>query len=377
MVLEYDPVKEEDVGDPEIKKQLLAISKNAIISHLMNSFPESVILLNKDEMVIECNEFSLEKFNVDKKAVIGKHFGIFISCGYYDCECGKKPECNFCGWKDAILGVKNSHKPISVDYRMVCKKRQLTFELLTTPIIVGDYEFCICVLKDVANKMKLQALERIFFHDILNIAGGVRGVAEIIVDNLLEENPSEEVVEFGTVLSRASNQLIEEVIWYRDLLAAEHEDLKLNPTKFYSADILQEVVDAYSKHQVAKNKDLVITQSVDEELFLDKVIVRRIVGNMVKNALEATPKGGTVSLKAENSTDEIIFAVHNEQHIPYDVQLQIFQRFFSTHSGGGRGVGTYSMKLLGEEYLQGKVWFESTEKAGTTFFFKVNKKLPD
>lgn len=46
--------------------------------------------------------------------------------------------------------------------------------------------------------------------------------------------------------------------------------------------------------------------------------------------------------------------------------LQIFQRSFST-KGGGRGIGTYSVKLLTENYLQGRVAFVSTAEAGTTF----------
>ncbi|MBK8046925.1 MAG: hypothetical protein IPK16_07250 [Anaerolineales bacterium] len=50
-----------------------------------------------------------------------------------------------------------------------------------------------------------------------------------------------------------------------------------------------------------------------------------------------------------------------------DIQLQVFQRSFST-KGNGRGLGTYSMKLLTERYLQGEVGFVSTPESGTTFF---------
>jgi sensor histidine kinase regulating citrate/malate metabolism len=52
--------------------------------------------------------------------------------------------------------------------------------------------------------------------------------------------------------------------------------------------------------------------------------------------------------------------------IPRDVQLQLFKRSFST-KGEGRGLGTYSMKLLTERYLNGRVGFRTSESAGTTF----------
>ena len=52
--------------------------------------------------------------------------------------------------------------------------------------------------------------------------------------------------------------------------------------------------------------------------------------------------------------------------MPANVQLQMFQRSFST-KGRGRGLGTYSVKLLTEKYLQGRIAFTSTSEAGTTF----------
>jgi signal transduction histidine kinase len=52
--------------------------------------------------------------------------------------------------------------------------------------------------------------------------------------------------------------------------------------------------------------------------------------------------------------------------MPRDVQLQVFQRFFST-KGAGRGLGTYSIRLLTERYLKGNVSFTSSPEEGTTF----------
>jgi signal transduction histidine kinase len=53
--------------------------------------------------------------------------------------------------------------------------------------------------------------------------------------------------------------------------------------------------------------------------------------------------------------------------MPEEIQLQVFQRSFSTKASSGRGIGTYSMKLLGEHYLGGKVAFTSREPEGTEF----------
>ena len=69
------------------------------------------------------------------------------------------------------------------------------------------------------------------------------------------------------------------------------------------------------------------------------------------------------------------FAVHNPEVMPPEVQLQLFQRSFSTKGEPGRGIGTYSIKLLGERYLKGKVAFTSQEPQGTTFTLTLPRNL--
>jgi signal transduction histidine kinase len=103
--------------------------------------------------------------------------------------------------------------------------------------------------------------------------------------------------------------------------------------------------------------------------------LRRVLENMVKNALEATSGGMEVRLACERSQSSLVFSVHNPSYMPRSVQLQMFHRSFST-KGKGRGIGTYSMKLFGERYLKGKVWFSSTEDKGTTFYFSLPIEYP-
>jgi len=98
----------------------------------------------------------------------------------------------------------------------------------------------------------------------------------------------------------------------------------------------------------------------------DRVLLLRVLCNLVKNALEASRAGETVTIGCAKQDGQIEFWVHNAGAMPRDVQLQVFQRSFST-KGQGRGLGTYSIKLLTERYLQGHVSFATSPEAGTTF----------
>ena len=97
---------------------------------------------------------------------------------------------------------------------------------------------------------------------------------------------------------------------------------------------------------------------------------------MLKNALEATDEGAAVSIGCKDKKDKVLFWVHNNEFIPRDVQLQIFKRSFST-KGSGRGLGTYSMKLLTIKYLKGSIYFTSNKDEGTFFFVELTKKYQE
>jgi sensor histidine kinase regulating citrate/malate metabolism len=106
-------------------------------------------------------------------------------------------------------------------------------------------------------------------------------------------------------------------------------------------------------------------------VFTDGVLLGRVLGNLIKNALEASSRGQTVTVAFDNSRYPL-FTVHNPAVMPEEVQLQMFQRSFSTKEGKGRGIGSYSVKLLTEKYLRGKVWFTSCRDVGTTFFVSLS-----
>ena len=102
------------------------------------------------------------------------------------------------------------------------------------------------------------------------------------------------------------------------------------------------------------------------ELQTDVTLLRRVLGNMLKNAVEATPAGGTITVGCVDRDDEVEFWINNPGEMPRQVQLQIFQRSFTT-KGAGRGLGAYSMRLLTERYLGGRVGFTSSPTDGVTF----------
>jgi len=178
------------------------------------------------------------------------------------------------------------------------------------------------------------------------------------------------------MLQNSTSQLIQEIHEQKDLVYAEDGRFSVSPvTTSYNA-ILEELKNLYSDHSLSKEKILNFEfLENDIEISTDRVLLVRSISNMIKNALEASSRGQTVIVSCTFDDETVTINVKNEGVIPEDIQLQIFQRSFSTKADSGRGIGTYSIKLFVEKYLQGKVFFISDEENQTLFSIEIPKSI--
>jgi signal transduction histidine kinase len=231
------------------------------------------------------------------------------------------------------------------------------------PVEMEIGNFIILSIQDVSHERRRRSLERIFFHDILNTVGAISGCADLI--HMSEPGDASKYLE---LLREAIEHVLTEINAQRNLLAAENNELQITPGIIHTADFLRGVIHLYAAQEVARGRAIVLKASSEDLLMeTDCIILGRVVGNMVKNALEASEVGETVTVSSELHDGRVWFRVHNAAYMSPNVQRQVFVRSFST-KGGARGMGTYSIKLLSERYLRGKVGFVSSKEEGTTFF---------
>ncbi len=167
---------------------------------------------------------------------------------------------------------------------------------------------------------------------------------------------------------------MDEVESHRKLLAAESGDLHVDISVVHSTDLLADIISSFLYYDGSHQKQVIIDEKTyGFDFDCDHSILSRILTNMLKNAIEASDDQQIVTVKCTKEDDRAVFSVHNFGCIPRNIQLQIFERSFST-KGMGRGLGTYSIKLFTEQYLKGDTWFESTEENGTTFYVSLPLK---
>ncbi|MCF7859593.1 MAG: HAMP domain-containing histidine kinase [Candidatus Cloacimonetes bacterium] len=362
----------------KVNGQHKAIAEDINIMQILEGFPELVLILNSNRQIVAFNSVAYHIFKVtDKKNILGKRAGEALNCIHHSdipAGCGTTKFCQECGAAKAIRftneTLKNSIDECRITSLLEDKEVFFDFEVHTKSVQFNDDNFTLFALRDISGEKRRQALERVFFHDVLNTSGAINGLAEL----LIEAEDDEDRNLLSTSLMESSRQLINEIMAQRELRNAEDGKLKTNPQSVRINNILKSAAELYFSHDAAKDKKIIVEyldDGDDAEIITDKTHLVRSIGNLIKNALEATEKEGTIKLSAEISQNNLCFNIHNSSIIPEQYQLQIFQRSFSTKGGSGRGIGTYSVKLLVEQYLHGRVYFVSNKECGTVFTIEL------
>ena len=117
------------------------------------------------------------------------------------------------------------------------------------------------------------------------------------------------------------------------------------------------------------------------EISIDKNLVRQVIHNLITNAIKySREKGGFTELELSeyNKNNILIKVSDNGIGIPHELQDRMFQKFFRADNAvktetEGTGLGLYVAKMI-VETSGGKIWFESEESKGTTFYVTLPKK---
>ena len=264
----------------------------------------------------------------------------------------------------ALLASQETGTPVSGECRLTMERDgELTavdMAVRATPFRLGQDTLTAFVLHDISASKRREVLEQVFLHDLRNTLAGIEGWSE----TLKQEKPSAAAEE----ILRLAEQLSDEVNFQKMVSMAEEGALAIEKRLARPSDILIDLLSTFRLHKAARGRGLDAPEPVDDTpINTDRVLLRRVLINMVANALEHTKPGGTVRVWFEHPDGRPRFVVWNDGVIDEEARSHVFERHFSTKPDAGRGLGAYSMKLFGERYLGGTVAFTSDSHEGTRF----------
>ncbi len=349
-----------------VKEQAEGILQSSVFSELLKNTPNVLMILNSQRQVVYLNRHPVPASDAISDHPLGERPGECLGCiniAKGELGCGSTEFCRVCGFNAAITASetgKNGQDECNIALK---NGASLTLSVSTKPFEYNNETYIFCALEDISEKKRRQMLESIFLHDILNTAAILGGLSEAYTDI-----PDEQI---RSMLREVSTNISDEVQAYRLISTAETQTLRTNYSEVEIGEIVNEVVRSLGNMRKFQNRSFSVN-TTSGTIVTERSLLRSVLVNMVKNALEAADQNDVIYIQAHfnEKSNRALFSVQNPQTIPRKDQLKLFQKSFST-KGRGRGWGTYSIKILTEKYLKGTVTFQSGNGTGTVFTITI------
>jgi signal transduction histidine kinase len=222
-------------------------------------------------------------------------------------------------------------------------------------------------LRDSERLAAIGATAGMVGHDISNHLQAIASslyLAKTDLENVLDSKTKEALLE--SILE------IEKNVDYINKIVVDLQDFA-KPLKplFCSIDLSAIVQDVIKSRVIPENIKVEYNVDPAANCFIaDATYVRRMLSNLVNNAMQAMPNGGKLTIKAACEGDSAVIRVEDTGlGIPEEVKAKLFTPLFTTKSKG-QGFGLAVVKRMSEA-LGGSVSFESRPGKGTTFTVRL------
>ncbi|MGC8878482.1 MAG: ATP-binding protein [Anaerolineae bacterium] len=236
---------------------------------------------------------------------------------------------------------------------------------------------CLVVLQDITRLRHLETVRRDFIsnvsHELRTPLASLKALVETLRDGALDD-PAATWRFLDRIEAEVDTmtQIVEELL---ELTRTEsgRAPLRLVPTAL--TDIVLPPIERLRPQ--AERADLELTVQLPDDLppvLADVERARQVVSNLVHNAIKFTPSGGKITVWAQLRDAEVLLAVQDTGvGISAEDLPRIFERFYKAdraRSSGGTGLGLAIARHIVQAH-GGRIWAESTEGSGSTFFFTL------
>jgi PAS domain S-box-containing protein len=258
-----------------------------------------------------------------------------------------------------------------------------------TAEVIADEPGAVVVLQDVTALQEAERLKDEFVgiaaHELRNPLAALKGYADMLMTQTARGK--------GPTLADWQEEAIASIDQAAERLTALTDDL-LDVTRLQSGrlalhrtlcDLTALVQRVVQRAQVTTQSHTLIFAAEDPVVIhLDAMRIEQVVSNLVNNAVKYSPNGGdiAITLHADTEREVVIFSIRDQGiGIPLQQQAHLFNRFARADNAQdfgitGTGLGLYLCRELIERH-SGRIWFESSEGQGSTFFFTLPLSADD
>jgi signal transduction histidine kinase len=340
--------------DRETVGSMSKLLRAEAMSSWFDALPVSILVLNRDRQIVYFNKsFHELSKRINPEEIVGLRPGEALGCvnaELMEGGCGCSELCSVCGAAIAILNslrgesdcqecnlVRNDEGSESV----------LDLQVFTRPVEIAGQALTLFTAMDISHEKRLSYMERKFFHDMVNAAGGMAQLAS------LSEEDADSRDGYMEIMGDCSRHILQEVLFLRDVTAAEIGRLSAHYQRVFLPAIIDDVVGDYADRPESR-RVRVDMAGVGGEAVTDPRLLRHVLGCIYLNALESGEGAKTITIESRENGGFMEVKFTNPGRIPESIRKQLFKRYVSTKDRS-RGLGLYVSRMLARDYLQGDV----------------------
>lgn len=255
--------------------------------------------------------------------------------------------------------------------------RQLPVEVHVKRIQIGTISFLQWIMRDISERLALAELRTdltsMIFHDLRSPIGNIISSLEVLQATLTGDDETiQSVLSIAMRSSRRASRLVESLL---DLDRLETNRAVLNKTQASIGALAAEAVEEI--HPTAEAKGQMLRMELPPRLptlEMDVDMIRRVLINLLENAIKYTRGGDQITVRAGTRDGELLVSVADSgPGIPAEDLEKIFDKFTRVTKDDrpkGLGLGLAFCRMAVEAH-GGSIWVESEEGQGSTFSFTL------
>jgi PAS domain S-box-containing protein len=208
-----------------------------------------------------------------------------------------------------------------------------------------------------------EEVERIGRHDIKTPLNSIVSVPRLLRE---ERRLGPEADELLGIVERAGYRILSMVNLSLDLYKMEQGSYIFRPDAVDLQDLVDKVLADVRMHAASKGVHFDVDLAGAPYAWAEELLCYSLLANLIKNAVEASPEGQAVRIRAEAGADQtVLLHVHNRGAVPPAIRGSFFQKYATLGKASGTGLGTYSARLMAR-VQDGDIAMQTSDDAGTT-----------
>jgi PAS domain S-box-containing protein len=336
------------------------------IQEIFKTIPDPIVIVDKNNKIIEGNELLLKLTNLKKNKILSKSL------------------------HDLQIFTDNSKKKLNekfyfennkqTEVEVILNHKRKFYEINTNTAEINGKKVYLLIFHDITKRKEMDQIKSEFIsitsHQLRTPVSAVKWLCELLMKGRVGKLSHDQLNLFENIYN-SNERMIKLIDDLLDVSMIQNNKIKMNKTNFDVKKFVEDLIKDFTKIFDKKKVEIWINPAAKKVfLFADRNKIRQIFDNLIDNAIKYSKGKAIIKINWLEKGKNIKFTISdNGIGIPKYDQNRIFDAFYKTENSLNInqtrvGLGLFAVKTI-IDASEGKIWLDSKVGKGTTFHFTL------